>query len=60
MDLEKWKKKGNPHHATELKPAKEMPTEFGKNKWLHPTDGFGKIEEGVANYETRDTYKRKK
>ncbi len=37
----------------------EKPTAIGKNKWLHTTDDFGKMEEGVADYETREKYKRR-
>ena len=35
---------------TDFKPSiathKEIPKELGKNKWLHPTDDFGKMEKG--------------
>lgn len=36
---------------TDLKTSIDMPKEISKNKWLHPTDGFGKLEEGVAGRE---------
>ena len=31
---------------TDFKSSIEMTKELGKNKWLHPTDEFGKMEEG--------------
>lgn len=33
---------------TDFKSSIEMPKELGKNKWLHPTDEFGKMEEGIV------------
>jgi|GEM_PF-5745747 len=27
-----------------------------KNKWLYPTDGLGKMEKGVQDYESKETY----
>lgn len=44
--------------ADEFESSFEMPKEFGKNRWLHPTNEFGKMEEGVVDYETRNETKR--
>ena len=45
-------KKNNWQHLkvdeTKLKPSLDMPEEIGKNRWLHPTDGLGKMTQGVA------------
>jgi hypothetical protein len=46
--------------ADDFKSSIEMPKEFGKNRWLHPTNEFGKEEEGVVDYETRNETKRKR
>lgn len=35
-------------NITDFKSSIEMPKELGKNKWLHPTDEFGKMEEGIV------------
>ena len=46
--------------ADDFESSIEMPKEFGKNRWLHPTTEFGKMEEGVVDYETRNETKRKR
>ena len=39
-------------NTPDIKPSIEKPKEFGKNKWLYPTDEYGKMEKGVSGYET--------
>jgi len=47
-------------YETDLETSIEKPKEFGKNKWLHPADEFGKMEEGVSDYETNQLNEKKK
>lgn len=39
-----------PNEVIDFEITKPKPESFGKNKWLHPSEDFGKMEEGVAEY----------
>ena len=34
---------------TNIKPSIDTTKEIGKNRWLHPTDGLGKMKQGVSD-----------
>jgi len=48
------------YEINDLESSKAKPKIFGKNRWLHPTDEFGKMEEGIVDNETNNSYEKKK
>jgi hypothetical protein len=48
------------YEINDLESSLAKPKKFGKNRWLHPTDEFGKMEEGKADYESSNSYETKK
>lgn len=55
------KNQGNyisPEEELNLEIADPKPVAIGKNKWLHPSEDIGKMEEGVADYDDCNKGKR--
>ena len=43
---------------TNINPLIDTPKEIGKNRWLHPTDGLRKMENGVISNKTGDNSRK--
>ncbi len=59
-DLEPSKENSKEKTKIDLLPSEDRPEIGKKNKWLHPTDNFGKMEHGVIYTASKEAYKNGK
>ena len=55
-----WIKYDSEKNVIDLINSIERPVLSKKNKWLYPTDEFGKMEKGVVEHKSKETYKKGK